>query len=133
MLKVPSTILITTGSLILTQVWHSSPVYGICVATDVSVQMSIRGSQVPSQQSNHVGIQNNDNCWNNVTTNTSVQLYNGSGTVQQTRNSFHSFEGSKSAPLGLQYPIIQNQIYVPVDVYSPAYDPNFLGNFKPNY
>ncbi len=107
----------------------SSPADASCVMTDVSLQVAVRGSQTPSNQSNDVSMGSTDNCWGNNVTNLSTQVYVGSGHGNQGRTS-QLFVGnennSNSSISGFSTPAIQTQISVPIDVYSPAHDPDFM-------
>ncbi|MGK7886446.1 MAG: hypothetical protein AB4057_17705 [Crocosphaera sp.] len=107
---------------------NSRTAHAGCAMTDVSLQFAIRGSSIPAQQNNNVGMQTIGNCWGNATTNTSTQVYTGSGTVQQGRNSSHFVGGSQPLPYGINSPVIRTQIGVPVDIYSPAHDSTFIKN-----
>ncbi len=106
----------------------NKPANASCAMTDVSFQVAIRGSSTAAQQGNNVGMKNRGNCWGNATTNTSTQVYTGSGTVQQGRNSSHFVGGSKPLPYGIKGPVVGTQITVPVDIYSPAHDSIFMNN-----
>lgn len=108
----------------------SFPAHASCVMTDISLQVAIRGSKTPSNQNNNVSMGSSDNCWGNNVTNTSTQLYIGSGTANQNRNSQLFVGGdSNSSPFpGMPTPTIKTQISVPVDVYSPAHDPNLMNS-----
>ncbi len=107
---------------------NNQPANASCAMTDVSFQVAIRGSSTVAQQGNNVGMTTMGNCWGNATTNTSTQVYTGSGTVQQGRNSSHFVGGSEPLPYGVTGPVVGTQISVPVDIYSPAHDSTFLNN-----
>lgn len=77
---------------------NHQPADASCAMTDVSFQVAIRGSSTAAQQSNNVGMTTTGDCWGNATTNTSTQVYTGSGTVQQDRNSSHFVGGSQPFP-----------------------------------
>ena len=119
-----------TPSLLVPVTSISLPAEAACVMTDVSLQVAIHGSQTTANQSNQVFMgTGNQPCWGNTTTNTSVQLYVGSGNTSQQRTSSHFVNGNGASPLapyGIESPTIGTQISVPVDIYSPAHDPNFL-------
>jgi hypothetical protein len=109
------------------------PARAACAMTDVSLQLSIHGSQSPTPQSNLVSMGSNDDCWGNTTTNTSTQLYVGSGAASQQRTSQQFVGGTQPSPLsqfGITNPVVRTQISVPIDVYSPAHDPSFFGSFS---
>ena len=103
-----------------------APAHAICTMTDVSLQVAVHGSQTPTQQNNQVWMGAQGPCWGNTTTNTATQVYVGSGSAQQERQSTHFIQGSPANPGGLSGPVIGTQIHVPVDVYSPAHDPSFM-------
>jgi hypothetical protein len=116
-------------ALLLTPIFvNNQSAYASCAMTDVSFQVAIRGSSIPAEQTNNVGMSTMGDCWGNATTNTSTQVYTGSGTVQQGRNSSHFVGGSQPLPYGITSPVIGTQISVPVDIYSPAHDPRFINN-----
>ena len=94
--------------------------------TDVGVQVAIRGSKNQALQTNNVDMQNQGACLGNTTTNTATQLYIGPGDVEQTRNSSHVVGGSTDNGTGVSGLVIGVPVHVPVDVYSPAHDPDFL-------
>jgi hypothetical protein len=56
-----------------------------------------------------------------------VPLYVGSDPVEQTYEGNQFVGGGEFNQTGVSSPVIQTPVYVPVDVYSPAHDPNFLG------
>ena len=93
-----------------------------CVTTDVSNQVSIHGSKEPSQQTNNVEMQTEDECLGNTTTSTSTQVHTGSNNAQQTRDSNHSV-GSKDDETGVSGPTIEVPVETKTDVYSPAHNP----------
>ena len=99
-----------------------------CVITDVGVQVAVRGSHDPSQRINNVNQQGGENCMGNVTTSVGDQLYVGSGSVEQVRNSSQYVGGGSYAYPDFNTPTIAVPVHVPVDVYAPAYDPAFYGN-----
>ncbi|MEA5511581.1 hypothetical protein VB715_17545 [Crocosphaera sp. UHCC 0190] len=127
-MKVYSVVLLTLSSLLIMSPFTTHKAQASCAMTDVSFQVAIRGSRTPSQQTNNVGMGTMGDCWGNATTNTSTQVYTGAGTVQQGRNSSHLVGGSQPLPYGVTGPVIGTQISVPVDIYSPAHDPNFINN-----
>lgn len=99
-----------------------------CVMTDVSVQVAIHGSKNPAKQTNNVDMQSEGVCVGNTTTSTSTQIYVGPGDVEQTRNSSHFVGGGSNERTNISGPTIRVPVHVPVDVYNPAYDPNFLNS-----
>ena len=119
----------TFSSLIMTAL----PSFATCTMTDVSVQISVHGSRTPTAQTNDVSMESSDNCWGNHSSNVSTQLYVGSGAATQQRHSEH-FVGNDNdnsvAPLGFSTPAIGTQISVPIDVYSPAHDPNLMDSLN---
>ena len=102
-----------------------TPASAQCVMTDVSAQVAIRGSKRPAHQENNVDMQDSGNCRGNSTTQTSTQVYEGSGEANQVRNSNHSVGGGEGngVPGG---PTVKVPVGVQVDVYNPASDPNFM-------
>ena len=117
----------TFTSLIITAL----PSLASCTMTDVSLQISVHGSSTPTLQTNDVSMGSTDNCWGNNSTNVSTQLYVGSGAATQQRRSQH-FVGNENnnsvVPGGFSTPTIGTQISVPIDVYSPAHDPNLMNS-----
>lgn len=98
----------------------------VCVMTDVSVQIAIHGSRNPAKQTNNVDMQSEGECFGNTTTSTSTQIYVGPGDVEQTRNSSHFVSGGTNDGTNINGPVIRVPVHVPVDVYNPAFDPDFL-------
>ncbi|CAA9586252.1 hypothetical protein AVDCRST_MAG81-3870 [uncultured Synechococcales cyanobacterium] len=116
-------------SALLTLASHSTPsASAACVMTDVAAQVAIHGSKKPSQQTNNVDMQNEGACLGNTTTNTGTQVYAGPDDVEQTRNSSHFNGGSTDDKTEIDGPVIRVPVSVPVDIYSPAYDQEFLGD-----
>jgi hypothetical protein len=95
-----------------------------CVLADVSVQVAIHDRNNPAKQSNNVNQQAADDCFGNAVTTTGVQVYTGSGPVQQTRNS-NQYAGGGNNPTGIPIPTIKVPVGVQVDVVNPAFGPNF--------
>lgn len=104
------------------------PAVAGCAMVDVGVQVAVRGSQNPSQQTNNVNQRNGENCIGNTTTSVGTQVYTGSGSARQTRNSSQYTSGTENTNIGVKTPTVKVPVEVKVDVYSPAYDPNFLPN-----
>jgi hypothetical protein len=101
-----------------------TPASAQCVMTDVSVQVAVRGKR-PAHQENNVDMQDSGNCRGNSTTQTSTQVYAGSADeVNQVRNSRHSVGGGGNGGSG--GPTVKVPVGVKVDVYNPAYDPEFM-------
>ncbi|WP_341529097.1 hypothetical protein WKK05_07215 [Nostoc sp. UHCC 0302] len=96
-----------------------------CVLADVGVQVAIHGRNSTANQSNNVNQQAADDCFGNAVTTTGTQVYTGSGSVQQTRNSNQYVVGGNN-PTGVKIPTIKIPVGVQVNIESPAYDPNFL-------
>ena len=103
-----------------------------CVMTDVAVQVAIHGSKNPAKQTNNVNMDSQPGCLGNTTTNTSKQVYVGPGDVEQTRSSNHFVGSGTDNGTIVGGPAIAVPVYVPVDVYSPAHDPDFLSGLKPS-
>lgn len=127
-MKIVSNLSVVLATLLMSIPLNIQTAHAGCAMTDVSLQLAIRGSSIPAQQNNNVGMQTIGNCWGNATTNTSTQVYTGSGTVQQGRDSSHFVGGSKPLPYGINGPVIRTQIGVPIDIYSPAHDFTFIKN-----
>ena len=100
-----------------------------CVMTDVAPQIAIHGSKEPAVQTNNVDMQSESGCLGNTTTSTATQLYVGPDNVEQTRNSSHFVSGGKDDATKVTGPSIGVPVSVPVDVYSPAHDQDFLNSF----
>ena len=94
--------------------------------TDIALQLQISGTQQSGQQVNNVGMAVDGPCWGNTTTNVQSQTYTGAGDATQIRNSNHLIGGSESVGPGIGGPAIGTSIYVPLDIYSPAHDANFM-------
>lgn len=105
-----------------------SPASAACVMVDPAVQVAVHGSRTPAQQSNDVTMQSDGQCLGAVTTNVGQQIYVGPGTIEQSRESYHYTGGDPSVNPGVDQPVIGVPVYVPVDVYAPAYDPQFYGD-----
>lgn len=125
-MKIVTITALTFASFLVIIPLTSQKVKASCAMTDVSFQVAIRGSHTPAQQTNNVGMGVDGNCWGNATTNTSTQVYTGAGTVDQVRNSSHLVGGSPAQPYGITGPVVGTQINVPIDIYSPAHDPQFM-------
>jgi hypothetical protein len=96
-----------------------------CVMTDAGVQVAVHGSRHPAAQNNDVTMQNMGNCMGSVVTNVGEQVYVGTGDVAQNRESNLAVGGDPNTNLGGLGPTIRVPVYVPVDVYAPAYDESF--------
>ena len=127
-MKITSNFFLLLATLLMSILLNGQTAHAGCAMTDVSLQLAIRGASIPVQQNNNVEMQTMGNCWGNATTNTSSQVYTGSGTVKQGRNSSHLVGGSQPLPYGINSPVIRTQIGVPVDIYSPAHDSTFINN-----
>ena len=127
MFKLLSRLLLSVSALLPISPFLTSSASAVCVMTDVSVQIAIHGSKNPAKQTNNVDMQSEGVCVGNTTTSTSTQIYVGPGDVEQTRNSSH-FVGGGTNERNISGPTIRVPVHVPVDVYNPAYDPNFLGS-----
>jgi hypothetical protein len=90
----------------------------VCVLTDVNVQVAIHPKDTAANQSNNVDQQASDNCYGNSATTTGTQVYYGSGSVNQSRDSIQKVEGGNN-PTGINVPPIKVPINIQVDV--PAY------------
>jgi hypothetical protein len=97
--------------------------------TDVAPQIAIHGSKGPAVQSNNVDMQSESGCLGNSTISTATQFYVGPDNVEQTRDTSHFVGGGTDEQTKLGVPAIAVPVHVPVDVYSPAYDWNFLSSF----
>ena len=127
MFKIFSFSLFSVSALLTLAPTSTPAAFAGCVMTDVAPQIAIHGSKNPAKQTNNVTMQSEGVCLGNTTTSTSTQLYIGPGDVEQTRNSSHFVGGGKDNGTGLSGPVISVPVEVPVDVYSPAHDPTFLG------
>lgn len=122
--------LLFSVSALLTFAPGSTPAaFAGCVMTDIATQVAIHGSTNPAVQTNNVDMGSGAGCLGNTTTSTSLQLDVSPGDVEQTRNSSHFVGGDPNATTGISGPTISVPVHVPVDVYSPAYDPKFMSNF----
>ncbi|MCY7283304.1 MAG: hypothetical protein LH679_07635 [Cyanobacteria bacterium CAN_BIN43] len=104
------------------------PASAACVMTDVGVQVAVHGSYNPADQNNNVTMQDLGHCMGSVTTNVGEQVYVGTGEIEQNRESNLTVGGDPTTPFGGLGPTIRVPVYVPVDVYAPAYDGSFYGN-----
>lgn len=104
------------------------PASAACVMTDVGVQVAVHGSHNPTTQNNDVTMQDLGNCMGSVVTNTGEQVYVGPGAVEQNRESNLAVGGDPTTSYGGLGPTVRVPVYVPVDVYAPAYDQGFYGN-----
>ncbi len=93
----------------------------VCVLTDVGVQVSIHGKNSVANQNNNVSQQASDDCYGNTATTTGVQVYTGSGSVNQNRNVGQYVSGGNN-PTGVPMPAIKINVNPKINV--PAY-PNF--------
>lgn len=117
-------------STLLTLAPTSTPAaFAGCVMTDVAPQIAIHGSKEPAVQTNNVDMQSESGCLGNTTTSTATQLYVGPDNVEQTRNSSQFVGGGKDDATKVNGPVIGVPVSVPVDVYSPAHDQDFLNGF----
>jgi hypothetical protein len=120
-------------STLLTLAPTSTPAaFAGCVMTDVATQVAIHGSKNPAKQTNNVDMGSQRGCLGNTTTSTATQLYVGPGDVEQTRDSSHFVGGGTDDRTKVGGPAIGFPVHVPVDVYSPAHDPDFLSGLKPS-
>jgi hypothetical protein len=101
------------------------PASAACVMTDAGVQVAVHGSRYPAVQNNDVTMQDLGNCMGSVVTNVGEQVYVGPGDVSQNRESNLTVGGDPNTPFGGLGPTIRVPVYVPVDVYAPAYDESF--------
>ncbi len=119
-------------STLLTLAPSTPSAFAGCVMIDVAVQVAIHGSKNPAKQSNNVNMDSEPGCLGNTTTNVSRQVYVGPGDVEQTRSSSHFVGSGTNDGTKIGGPAIAVPVYVPVDVYSPAHDPDFLSDLKPS-
>ncbi|PAX59634.1 hypothetical protein [Brunnivagina elsteri] len=95
----------------------------VCVLTDVGVQVAIHGKNSVANQNNKVDQQASNDCYGNSATTSGVQVYTGSGSVNQNRNvGQYVSGGSANNPTGVPMPVIKIHVNPQIDV--PAY-PNF--------
>lgn len=109
----------------------NKPAFAGCALVDVGVQVSARGSRIPSQQTNNVNQQAGENCIGNTVTSVGTQVYTGPGSVRQTRNSNQYTSGTENTNIGVKTPTVKVPVGVKVDVYNPAADPNFMPGVIP--
>ena len=114
-------------SVILPLTPSFTPKADACAQTDVLTQVAIHGSQQPATQSGIFNMDNDGNCLGNSTTSTTTQVYAGEEAPVQTYEGNQFVGGGQFNNTGISSPVIENPIHIPVDVYSPAHDPNFLG------
>lgn len=119
-------------STLLTLAPSTPSVFAGCVMTDVGIQVAIHGSKNPAKQTNNVNMDSQPGCFGNTTTSTSRQVYVGLGDVEQTRASSHFVGSGTDNGTKVGGPALAVPVYVPVDVYSPAHDPDFLSGLKPS-
>lgn len=108
------------------------PASAACVMTDVGVQVAVHGSRNPATQTNEVTMQDLGHCTGSTVTNVGEQVYVGPGEVEQNRESNQVVGGDPTTPYGGLGPTVRVPVYVPVDIYAPAYDDNFYGNLPPS-
>lgn len=97
-----------------------------CVAVDVNNQVALRGTQTPSHQENNVGMVATPDCAGNVSTSVGNSVAASSGEINQIRNSQHILSGGADSSAGVTGPTIFVPVNNQVDVYVPAYDPQFM-------
>lgn len=100
-----------------------------CVMTDVGIQVAVHGSRNPATQTNEVTMQDLGHCMGSTVTNVGEQVYVGPGEVEQNRESNQVVGGDPTTPYGGLGPTVRVPVHVPVDVYAPAYDGGFYGDF----
>lgn len=98
-----------------------------CVMADISTQVAIHGSKEKAQQSNEVDQQSEGECVGNSIVHADTQTAITPGRATQTRTSNQRISGGQGNGTGVGMPPVKVKVYVPVDVYSPAHDPNFMG------
>ncbi|MBF1990693.1 hypothetical protein [Fischerella thermalis] len=96
-----------------------------CVITDVAVQVDVSGSKTPAQQTHNPNQQFGEDCTGNSVTNTATQVNTGPNSAQQNVNS-NSVVGGGATSNTPGKGDVGVKVHVPVDVYNPAADPNFL-------
>ncbi len=112
----------------LTPLIASRPAAAVCVMTDIGIQLQISGTQTPGYQENNVNMGTDGSCWGNSTTNAHTQTYIGGGDSAQIRNSTHFAGSGGYAPFGLNIDPVTTSVHVPVDVYSPVHDEDFMNS-----
>jgi hypothetical protein len=96
-----------------------------CVATDVGVQVNVSGSKAPGRQTNTTNQQFGKNCVGNSVTNVGTQQnVGGSQPADQNRNSTIILGDGPYGPPGVGD--VGINVHIPVNVYNPADDPEFL-------
>ena len=124
--KFLASVLFVFPSLMAIVGFSARPATASCVMTDIALQLQISGTQQSGQQVNNVGMAVDGPCWGNTTTNVQSQIYTGAGDATQIRDSNHLVGGSDSVGSSFDGPVIGTSIYVPLDIYSPAHDANFM-------
>jgi hypothetical protein len=97
-----------------------------CVATSVGVQVDISGSRTGGRQTNNASQKFGENCVGNSSTNTSTQVHKGANSANQTRTSNQQLGSGRLGRPGVGD--VRTNIHIPVKVYNPAADRNFMKN-----
>ena len=127
-LKFLSVSLLAVPTIMSLNLAASRPAVAVCVMTDIAVQTQISGTMTPGHQENNVNMTADGPCWGNSTSNVHTQTYVGSGDATQIRNSNHHVSGGGGAPLGIDIDPITTSIHIPIDIYSPAHDEDFMSS-----
>jgi hypothetical protein len=99
-----------------------------CVAVDVSTQVAIDGTRkTPGRQTNQVSQSFGENCLGSTVTSVGNQVCVATNCEAQRRSSTQYVSGGSNIT-GVKTPNINVKVHVPVHVYNPAADPNFMNN-----
>ena len=101
-----------------------------CVGIDVNNHVALTGFRQSSTQENNVDFNTSSNCFGNVTSSTNTSLGVGRGPINQERDSKHNLGGLDENNYGLSGPNIFIPVNNQVDIYVPAYDPEFIQGIK---
>ncbi len=104
------------------------PAMAFCLMADIALQTQISGTSTPGHQENNVNMAADGPCWGNTTTNVQTQTYVGTGDANQIRNSNHFVSSGGETPFGIDIPPVTTSIHVPIDIYSPAHDEDFMNS-----
>lgn len=115
-----SSISILSLSALLPIVPSVTPKAHACATTDVLTQVAIHGSQTPATQEGNFNMDSDGNCLGNSVTGTTTQLYVGPGNVEQTYDGNQFVAGDEFNQTGVNSPVIETPVHVPVDVPVPS-------------
>ncbi|PAX59635.1 hypothetical protein [Brunnivagina elsteri] len=90
----------------------------VCINTRVGVQVSVHGKGSTANQNQNATQSASDDCFNNQSSVTGVQVHTGKGSVNQNMNSNQRLSGGHN-PTGVRFKPINNNVEVKVNV--PAF------------